>query len=365
MYLDGVMVSSAKETTNDLRSSVSVAIGRACCSIQRFNGTIDEVRISNRALLPSEFLPFEHNATLTVLSGAATVGSDAIMTFYNMTEASNITVNGTLYRYKDFPIFAINTSGVGVASASVNVTENFSGDFLNFTTNAAGWVYPYVIFSSVNNSLATTYKHNLTAGKSGVGWNSVWMNSSRGNYTITLGAGTGYGIIGNVTASGFTPNVTVGGSTATGPYSDMQPVEIRNGSQIVASFQHNFSAEDLDLNEITVRLGQYWVGFSGKLPATLYAPLRGTYCNVRVCTGITNQSETCAAGWSEWSSEAQGWFCLATINGTVAEEQADPAITKLVAAPLLWQAVAALFGVAFIIFFMLGTEGNKKRQKKR
>jgi hypothetical protein len=195
----------------------------------------------------------------------------------------------------------------------------------------------------------TTVLHNLTAAKAGQ-WNSVLANSTRGNHTIVLGATQGYSIIGNATASGFTPNVTVGGSPFLGPYSGIQPVEIRNGSQIIAKFQHDFSAGDLDLNTITVRLGQYWVGFSGKLPATLYVPLRGTYCNVRVCTGITNQSETCVAGWSEWSSEAQGWFCLATINGTVAEEQIDPAVTRLVAAPMGWEMVVLLFSAAIVMF---------------
>jgi hypothetical protein len=143
----------------------------------------------------------------------------------------------------------------------------------------------------------------------------------------------------------------------------MQPVEIRNGTQIIAKFQHDFSASDLDLNTITVKASGYWVGFSGEYPATLYVPLRGTYCNVRTCAGITNQSETCAAGWTEWSAEPQGWYCLATINGTVAEEQIDPAITRLVAAPLGWWWVAVLFCVAFAVVASVKPKGRRKSRK--
>jgi hypothetical protein len=202
---------------------------------------------------------------------------------------------------------------------------------------------------------------NLSASYSGQS-NSILINSSRGNNTIVLGSSPGYSIIGDEVASGFTPNVTVGGSPLLGPYAGIQPVEIRNGSQILAKFQHDFGAGDLDLNTLTVRAGSYWTGFSGKLPATLYVPLRGTYCNVRTCTGITNISETCSAGWQEWSSEPQGWYCLAVVNGTAAEEQADPAITKLVAAPLPWQAVFVLFCVSIVIVLTINTKGKRNQR---
>jgi hypothetical protein len=220
----------------------------------------------------------------------------------------------------------------------------------------------------VNGSVVTTVNDNLTAGKAGVGWNSVWMNTSRGNHSIVLGASQGGSAVGNMTSSGFTPNITVDGSPFLGPYSGVRTVEIRNGAQFVATFSHNFSAEDLDLNTIMTRLGQYWVGFSGKPVANLYVPLRGSFCNVRTCAGITNISEGCGS-WSNAESEAQGFFCVTGITGTVAEEQADAAITKLVAAPIGWELAAVLFAAAGAIFAASHWRGRCKtrfaKKKKR
>jgi hypothetical protein len=50
------------------------------------------------------------------------------------------------------------------------------------------------------------------------------------------------------------------------------------------------------------------------------------------------------------------------VNGTVGEEQADPAITKLVAAPMGWEVVAVLFAAAGAI--ALAPRGGKVRGKK-
>jgi hypothetical protein len=348
-YVNGIKTaecnaSSATISTNDLPLRIGEWSGG---SNRNWNGTIDEVRISNRALLPSEFLPVEHDTAVNLMPGAAVrVGSDAIMAFDNVTENGTITSDGTLYRYKYYPIHVVNGSNANVAAASVNITDNFTLEFTNVTADGSGWAYPHAFVSATNNSVLMTVKHNLTAAKAGYGYNSIWMNTSAGNQTISLGSLSGYMIVNNVTATGFVPNVTVSTSPLAGPYYGVRTVEIRNGSQPVVTFQHDFSAGDLDLGTLTVRLGQYWVGFDGKLPATLYVPIRGVYCNVHVCPGITNTSETCSAGWSEWSSEPQGWYCLTTINGTVAEEQLDPAVTKLVAAPMSWEAVMILFFIA-------------------
>jgi hypothetical protein len=347
LYLDGVLVGSSADATGDLSSDVGLYIGSACCSVQRFNGTIDEVRISNRALLPSEFLPFEHDSVISVMSGgSARVSGDAIMTFSNVSENGTFTSDGVLYRYKPYPIRVVNGSGSPISGASVNITDNFTGEFNMSVTGASGWVYPHVFQSVVNGSVLTTVKDNVSAGKAGAGWNSIAMNTTYGNQTISLGADQGFMIIGNLTNCSFTPNVTVGGSTLAGPYPGVRLVEIRNGSQIIVTFVHDFSADDLNLSTLTVRLGQYWVGFSGKPAATLYVPLRGSFCNVRACTGIVNTSETCTAGWNSADSDIQGWYCLTAVNGTVGEEQADPAITKLVAAPVRWELVAVLFAAA-------------------
>jgi hypothetical protein len=284
------------------------------------------------------------NSTLTASS--LVVNSGGTATFDNVTELlQGISATGNFYRFLNYPIRVINGSGSPVAGCSMSINDSYNGNYITGTNNANGYWYPRIFRSQMNVSGTRTVLDNVSVSNAGL-VNSIWMNTSRGNHTIVLGASQGYSLVGSVLSSGFTPNVTVGGSPLLGPYTGMQPVEIRNGSQVIASFQHDFSTGDLDLNTLTAKAGSYWVGFSGKLPATLYVPLRGTYCNVHVCTGITNISDTCAAGWDEWNSEPQGWFCLATINGTVAEEQVDPAVTRLVAAPLPWQAVAILFVVA-------------------
>jgi hypothetical protein len=277
--------------------------------------------------------------------------------FENVTEnIGAITVAGQLFRFANYPLQVVNGSGTPIASASINITDNYSGTFQSSTTNAAGFWYPRLFKSYVNSSGTLTVLDNLSASYGGQ-WNSILINSSRGNNTITLGASQGYSVIGGAISGGFTPNMTVDGTPFAGPYTGTHTVELRNASQLVATFPHNFSTGDLDLNTITARLGQYWVGFAGR-GATLYVPLNGSFCNVRTCSGITNTTESCAAGWNTADSEVQGRYCILTINGTVAEEQTDPTVTKLTAAPIYWEWVVVLFGMAAVV--MAAAKRGKK-----
>jgi hypothetical protein len=293
-----------------------------------------------------------------------TVAAGGQMWFDNSSEniSGPISATGNLWRYSWYPLQVINGSGSPISGAAINVTDSYGGQFISGTTDAVGFWYPHLFKSLTNSSGTLTVLDNLSAAKAGQ-WNSILINSSRGNNTITLGATQGYSVIGGAISGGFSPNVTVDGTPFAGPYSGTRTVELRNASQLVATFPHNFSSGDFDMNTVTVRLGQYWVGFAGR-GATLYVPLRGTYCNVRTCSGITNASENCGAGWNTTDSEIQGWYCVLTINGTVAEEQGDPAITKLVAAPIRWELVAVLFGAAALIFVASGAKLRLRTTKR-
>ncbi|MBS1645985.1 MAG: T9SS type A sorting domain-containing protein [Bacteroidetes bacterium] len=155
VYVDGVLESTGTGSTNPRNAPAQIDIGRILTGINYFNGTIDEVRIWNRALCQGEiqnsmnaelkmpqtglmaYYPFNeglagvNNATVTVAADSSGNGNNGTLT--------NFTLNGTTSNW--VAPGAVTTGSYAPAFVPPTVTVNspaiFIGGTATLTANGA------------------------------------------------------------------------------------------------------------------------------------------------------------------------------------------------------------------------------------
>ena len=175
---------------------------------QYFAGTLDEVRVYNRALSDAEiyslYIGNQPGTTTSVqtMTGAPTVANDLTLGSGTLSVGSNnMTVSGSWDNYGG--IFSAGTGTVTLNSTGPDVIRSAGQRFNNLTLNGSGATWTLEDWLKVNSSLS------MTAGALSPGANAIHVS----NLTATSGtltAGTGTVVIdttNNVTQStGFTFN---------------------------------------------------------------------------------------------------------------------------------------------------------------
>jgi subtilisin-like proprotein convertase family protein len=187
LYVNGILVSSQAQTGNLLTSAELLTIGADSIHGSYFQGTIDEVRIYNRALSASELQTDMNtpvgNATATpvILATSATASSAAGSYPITVSGGANANyaisyVNGTLTVNRASLTITANSQTKVYGAAVPTLTASYSG-FVNGDT-AASLTTPV--------SLTTT-----AAAASHVGTYAITPSGAAGaNYIIAFGNGT-------------------------------------------------------------------------------------------------------------------------------------------------------------------------------
>jgi len=76
-----------------------------------------------------------------------------------------------------------------------------------------------------------------------------------GSITLTIQSGALKGTEENVTTEGVSNlNITIGGNSTNGTFNGVQEVAFYSGGHLLINFTHNFSASDINLSKVTIKL---------------------------------------------------------------------------------------------------------------
>ncbi len=221
-YLNGTEVAPAGTMTGTYGpSNHTLVIGKGDNS-GFFNGSLDELRIYNRALSPEEIGTL---ATLSLWFDMETFSSTGTLVDMSGFQGSGTAVSTTVVRGKvgDATSFNGASSYVNV-STSGNVSRNFTVDaWVEPASAGSGTTYSFFTTRSGTNGYtfdAMLQNGNKIHGEIGTG--SAWLTTSA-DYTFTYHANVWYNVAYVVTTTGY--SIYVNGTLATtGTYSASVPL---------------------------------------------------------------------------------------------------------------------------------------------
>ncbi len=156
------------------------------------------------------------------------------------------------------------------------------------------------------------------------------------------------------------PHIYVDGTplNASTDYDGLGNISIKNGSQLITYFYHNFSKDMLNITNITVRLDNLSVIIKvlNHQDLTLLVPLVDAKCNVKVCEGVGNMSE-CGDVSYVYPTPNLG-FCGVVVNGTGAEDQEDLEDAMINSTSLTFNDTSLLEGSPVLVSVEVFNKGN-------
>jgi hypothetical protein len=239
LYVNGVQVSSRAQTGNLVTSSNPLQIGGDSIYGQYFKGTIDEVRIYNQALLPSEIQSDMQKPVMGTAVAAYSFNASS------GTTAADVSGNGNTGVLKNGPLWVAGKNGNGLRLDGVNdyvdlsnpATLRLTGSMtLSAWINSSAFPFDDAAIISKRQSANVGYQLDTTIdrGPRTVGFK---ISDAAGNTVARYGAttlvtNTWYHVAGVYDATNRTMNVYVNGKldngTLVGTIPSTQPSSTQN-----------------------------------------------------------------------------------------------------------------------------------------